>query len=60
MSTAPRKKPDQEMGEAQWILSWDEFLSTAPSLKQMPLEEEIKNRRNATEFIDKLGHSLGL
>lgn len=48
------------MGEAQWYISWDEFKELPPSLKHLSLQEELENRRIGTEFINKLGHSLGL
>lgn len=50
----------KEMGEAQWYISWDEFKELPPSLKYLSLKEEIDNRKTGTEFINKLGHSLGL
>ena len=56
----PRDKPVLKMGEAQWYISWDEFKELPPSLKYLSLEEEIENRRIGSEFINKLGHSLGL
>lgn len=49
-----------EMGEAQWYISWEEFKELPPSLKHLSLQEELENRRIGTEFINKLGHSLGL
>lgn len=48
------------MGEAQWYISWDEFRELPPSLKNLTLEAEINQRKMGTEFINKLGHSLGL
>ena len=48
------------MGEAQWYFTWDEFKEFPPSLKNLSISEEIENRRIGAEFINKLGHSLGL
>ena len=50
----------QLMGEAQWYISWNEFQALPPSLKQIPLTTELENRRIGTEFINKLGHALGM
>lgn len=49
-----------KMGEAQWFISWEEFKTIPPSLKHLSLVEEIDNRRIGTEFIDKLGHAIGM
>lgn len=49
-----------KMGEAQWFISWEEFKTLPPSLKQFSLAQELENRRIGAEFIDKLGHAIGM
>lgn len=60
ISTSPTPSIQFPMGEAQWFFTWDEFLEFPPSLKNFGISNEIENRRIGTEFINKLGHSLGL